>query len=448
MEILRTIWITLTSENEFLTKIITAPTIFIEAWIIITLITLVLKIDTSKKEKNFYIIILSFSSLITEFFIPTPYNVIINYLIMIILNRVFFKLKIVKLILSIIIPYSIFALIGLLILKPLLIIFKIDPNALNLLPIYRLIYQTMFYAISFLLILLFNSLNIRFIFYENINKKSRTIILLNLGFGIFTLSTQLIISFLYIKILSPVINILSLISLLGYFLISFYSLTRFIKLQVVTQNLESAENYNQTLTYLYDNVKAFQHDFNNMVFIIDGYIESNDIEGLKLYHKNLLSDCEKVNNTALLNPKLINNSGIYNLLMAKYKKASENNVEIHLEYFFDLEKLKMPIYEFARILGILLDNAIEAAQETNERKVNIQFRDSQMNNTQIITIENSFNNNSIDTKKIFEKGFSEKENHTGVGLWEVNQILKRISNANLITSINKNYFKQSLEIYY
>ena len=185
-----------------------------------------------------------------------------------------------------------------------------------------------------------------------------------------------------------------------------------------------------------------------MVFIIDGYIESKDIEGLKLYHKNLLSDCEKVNNTALLNPKLINNSGIYNLLMAKYKKASENNVEIHLEYFFDLEKLKMPIYEFARILGILLDNAIEAAQETNERKVNIQFRDSQMNNTQIITIENSFNNNSIDTKKIFEKGFSEKENHTGVGLWEVNQILKRISNANLITSINKNYFKQSLEIYY
>ncbi len=448
MEILRTIWITLTSENEFLTKIITAPTIFIEAWIIITLITLVLKIDTSKKEKNFYIIILSFSSLITEFFIPTPYNVIINYLIMIILNRVFFKLKIVKLILSIIIPYSIFALIGLLILKPLLIIFKIDPNALNLLPIYRLIYQTMFYAISFLLILLFNSLNIRFIFYENINKKSRTIILLNLGFGIFTLSTQLIISFLYIKILSPVINILSFISLLGYFLISFYSLTRVTKLQVVTQNLESAENYNQTLTYLYDNVKAFQHDFNNMVFIIDGYIESNDIEGLKLYHKNLLSDCEKVNNTALLNPKLINNSGIYNLLMAKYKKASENNVEIHLEYFFDLEKLKMPIYEFARILGILLDNAIEAAQETNERKVNIQFRDSQMNNTQIITIENSFNNNSIDTKKIFEKGFSEKENHTGVGLWEVNQILKRISNANLITSINKNYFKQSLEIYY
>ena len=217
MEILRTIWITLTSENEFLTKIITAPTVLIEAWIMLTFSTLVLKIETTKKEKMLYVLIFSISSLITEFFIPAPYNVIINYLVMFILNRVFFKLKIVKLILSIIIPYSIFALIGLLILKPLLIIFKIDPNALNLLPIYRLIYQTMFYAISFLLILLFNSLNIRFIFYENINKKSRTIILLNLGFGIFTLSTQLIISFLYIKILSPVINILSFISLLGYF---------------------------------------------------------------------------------------------------------------------------------------------------------------------------------------------------------------------------------------
>ena len=220
------------------------------------------------------------------------------------------------------------------------------------------------------------------------------------------------------------------------------------KLQITPENLENAENYNSTLSYLYDNVKAFKHDFDNMVFIIGGYIENNDINGLKTYYKNLEKDCERVNGLALLNPELINNSGIYNLLMSKYKKANDYKVEIHLEYFFDLQKLKMPIYEFSRILGILLDNALEAAKESNEKQVNILFRDSQRNHTQIITIENSYNNKDVDTSTIFEKGTTSKPNHTGMGLWEVNQILGRNNNVNLITSKNEIFFKQSIEIYY
>ena len=78
--------------------------------------------------------------------------------------------------------------------------------------------------------------------------------------------------------------------------------------------------------------------------------------------------------------------------MSKYKNANSKEVEIKLEFFFDFEKLKMPIYEFSRILGILLDNAIEAAKETKPKQVNIFFRDSSRNNTQIITIENTYNN--------------------------------------------------------
>ena len=58
----------------------------------------------------------------------------------------------------------------------------------------------------------------------------------------------------------------------------------------------------------------------------------------------------------------------------------------------------------------------------------IFFRDSSRNQTQIISIENSYTNKDVDTNKIFEKGITEKANHTGMGLWEVNQILKRHKN--------------------
>ena len=43
---------------------------------------------------------------------------------------------------------------------------------------------------------------------------------------------------------------------------------------------------------------------------------------------------------------------------------------------------------------------------------------------------------------------TEKKNHSGMGLWEVNQILKRTKNAKLITLKDENFFKQHLEIYY
>ena len=220
------------------------------------------------------------------------------------------------------------------------------------------------------------------------------------------------------------------------------------KLQIATTNLEVAENYNNTLSYLYDNVKAFKHDFDNMVFVIGGFIENNDMNKLAIYYKNLQKDCERVNELALLNPELINNSGIYNLLISKYKKATDYNVEIHLEYFFDLQKLKMPIYDFSRMLGILLDNSLEASKDSDEKQVKILFRDSQRNNTQIITIENSYSNKDVDTSSIFEKGKTSKENHSGMGLWEVKQILKRNNNVNLITTKDKINFKQSIEIYY
>lgn len=108
----------------------------------------------------------------------------------------------------------------------------------------------------------------------------------------------------------------------------------------------------------------------------------------------------------------------------------------------------MPIYDFSRILGIFLDNAIEAAASSNEKIIKVIFRDSQKSNVQIIQIENSYTNKNVDTNKIFKKGVTEKEQHLGMGLWEVMQILKRNNNVNLITEKNDLYFKQCLEIYY
>lgn len=175
---------------------------------------------------------------------------------------------------------------------------------------------------------------------------------------------------------------------------------------------------------------------------------TNDMEGLKKYYSQLQSDCQKVNNLYLLNPSIVNNDGIYNLITKKYQDADNKNIKVNMSFLLDLKTLNMPIYEFARILGILLDNAIEASSETKEKIINLTFRNDFKSSRQLVVIENTFNDNNLDTEQIYEKGTSSKENHTGLGLWTVRKIIKKHNNINLFTSKQNNFFSQQLEIYY
>jgi len=118
MEVLHSIWNLLISQNEMVTKIVAAPTVIIEDWLAFLLIASILKLDYTRKQKVLYITFLSLISLITEFVIPTPYNVFINYIIMFIVIKYVLHTNTIKTILAAILPTVVFALIGTLILKP------------------------------------------------------------------------------------------------------------------------------------------------------------------------------------------------------------------------------------------------------------------------------------------------------------------------------------------
>lgn len=448
MDVLINIWSLLTTENVTLTKIITSPMVLFEGWLIFLLITNTFKLTYSKKTKIIYILFLSLTSLITAFLIPEPYNAFFNYFINFLFLKFLFKENLIKTIILTIYPTTLFAIISTLFLKPFLIITTLSYDDVEGIPIFKMLYLTILYSLIFFVTLILKNIKVTLNFVNDLSKKNKNMVLLNALLGFFTLCIQLTITVFYTDVLPTAITLLSFISLLAYFFISFLSLNKIMELQITTQNLESAENYNKTLSILYDNVKAFKHDFDNMIFTIGGFINTDDMIGLKAYYESLEKECQNVNNVALLNPTLINNPGIYNLLTVKYKKAKDENVDIQLEFFFNLKTLHMPIYDFSRMLGIFLDNAIEAASVSNEKVIKIMFRDSPKSNVQTIQIENSYANKNINTKNIFEKGVTEKENHLGMGLWEVKQILKRNNNVNLITENNNSYFKQCLEIYY
>ena len=124
---------------------------------------------------------------------------------------------------------------------------------------------------------------------------------------------------------------------------------------------------------------------------------------------------------------------------------------MNFEIFLDLKTLNIKTYDLTRILGILLDNAIEASSKCEEKIINITIRKDNKVNRQLFIIENTYANKDVNTDRIFEKGYTSKieddgQSH-GLGLWEVRKILKKNNNLNLFTTKDSKLFKQQLEIY-
>ena len=449
MEFLNNIWTAISTPNETLITLLSIPLlIFIEAPLTFYLISNFFNIKFSKKQAFIYILSTGIIAVIANYLISFPFNIILNYAFAFIILFFVMKLSFTQTLIATIFPSIVFNLVGNLLFNPYLNILDISYDQATKIPIYRIPFAIFMYSIValFNFVLKYKNLSIKII--ENFSNKNKSIITLNFLFGLFNIIVQTILTINYIDILPIQFTFFNFICLLIYYCLSFYSLAKLMKLAVTTQKLESAKEYNKTLHILHDSVRGFKHDFDNIVTTIGDYIKTNDMKGLEKYYSQLEEDCEKVNNLYILNPDIINNPGIYNLLTTKYSEATEKGIKVNLTFLLDLKNLHMKIYEFARMLGILLDNAIDAASEADEKVLNIVFRKDSRNNRNIVLIENTYKDKNINIDEIFNKGVTGKENHTGLGLWEVKQILKKNNNINLYTNKNETYFSQQLEIYY
>lgn len=447
MNFLNNIWLSMTTENEMLTKIIGLPFIFIEVTISMLLFTSILRISASKKQKIIYILITSFIGIICSAFIPKPYSNIITLIAMPITVMLVFKVSILKALFAEFLPTICIVIIEMLITRIFLVIFHCTYEMLAYVPIYRLSAIILIYLLLFVIYIIISHHHFNMTSFDNISKKNKFMLFVNIIIALIVAFIQMYLIGYYNDKLPTFIILINIISLIAYFTISIYSLVKTMKLERTTADLEQEKLYNKTLQILHDNVRAFKHDFSNIIAGIGGYIATKYMDGLERYYKQLLQDCNQVNNLSSLSPDSINNPAVYTVLANKYYKADSLGIKINLETFVDFNSLHMGIYEFTRVLGILMDNAIEAASECDKKIINVIIRNDVQCNRQLLIIENTYNNKDVDIDRLSEKGYSTKPNNTGLGLWEVNKIIKRHKNLACFTSKTPEYFKQQFEIY-
>ena len=447
MEIFQTIWTALTTENEFLARAIFIPITFLESFLGMLLFSTLLNVTTTKKNKILYISTLSVLGTTFNLLIPNPYRSFINIGLIFACVKLFFKTNIIKSIISTIIPVGFSIISESLFIKLSMYYFKFNTMLLTNIPIYRLLIALGIQFLIFIFYLLIKYSKVQISIFENMSKKSKIIFIINLVFATIAILLQFLIAGFYLDKLPTYIVIFSNLSLIIYFILSIYTITKTTQYEIASLNLEQEKENNRILKNLQDDLRGFRHDFSNIMCTIGGYVQVKDIEGLSKYYSQIQKDVTKINNLGALNPDSINNPAVFTLIASKYSRALELGIEMNINVFLNLNTLNMKIYEFTRILGILLDNAIEAAKDCNEKIINLEIRKDTKRNRQLLIVENTYNNKDVDTERIYEKNFSTKSGNSGLGLWEVRQILKRNNNLNLFTSKNDKFFKQQLEMY-
>lgn len=449
MNILQTIWSALTTPNTTLTNILGIPLMFLDLTVCMLFFSTILNIQSTKRQKLTYVVVLGVIANIASFIIPTSYKIFFNMIVWPIAIFFILKTTIIKALLGEIVIMIITSILDFIFANIFLSLFNITSEMILVVPIYRIIVALSIYLIMFLLTKLINYFKINIQIFDNMSNKTKVLLIINALLIIIVLAMQFYLITFYSSTMPLSITIINIIGLIAYFAISLYSIISSSKLASTKQDLESANLTINSLSILHDNVRSFKHDFDNIVNSIGGYVVNEDMEGLKKYYNQLLEECNKTNNLYALSPKVINHPAIYHMLATKYYEADKENVTINLNVFLDLNEIetRMKIYDFTRILGILLDNAIEAAKACKKKVINVTFRKEISNDMIVVIIQNTYTNKDVDTEDIYKKGVSSKENHSGLGLWKIRQILMRNNNLNLFTSKDDEYFTQQFEIF-
>ena len=239
----------------------------------------------------------------------------------------------------------------------------------------------------------------------------------------------------------------------GMTIFAFITLIYIIYKDFKSDRLEN--NYNEMMEYVqkYEKIINEQgkknHEYNNQLTVIKGY--SKNPKKLEEYINSIIEDHKCGQNYTIRQLSNFPDGGIKGLIYHKLSKMEDNKIKYYLyidgeskdifEKKFDLKTYQ----DITKLLGVFLDNAIDASKEAKEKEIEIDIKNE--DNSIVITISNTYND-KIDKKQIGKKGFTTKGKGHGYGLSIVKDINKHNDNIETFNDIEEDKFTQTILIYY
>lgn len=224
------------------------------------------------------------------------------------------------------------------------------------------------------------------------------------------------------------------------------------KYKVIKEVKKTEELLNTITVYekRIDEDRILRHEMLNNLLALKSFDEKNSEEFNKTLDEFIMSCSNKsvgIKNIYKLPTGL--KGMVYYKINSLDNKKYNYNVNISKQVNIKLEKENYKEYiSLCKILGIILDNAIEACEKTKDKFLTIDVYNEKDN--VVIDVENSYKDKIFDINLIYKKNYSSKGNNRGLGLYVAKMLLKNSKylemNQEIINNIfvTKIYIKQKI----
>lgn len=208
--------------------------------------------------------------------------------------------------------------------------------------------------------------------------------------------------------------------------------------------LELNRYYYDTYKELIASIRDKQHDFKNHMNAIRGMLyTAESFEELKGQEEKYLNNIlMEIQDTTLITK--VENPIIAGFLSVRIREAESLGIEVEYDCAFLDRDIKVPEYLLIEMMGILLDNAVEAIHNLDVKKIEIFMRivDQRLS----FSVSNTYNSEGQNNVTLFfERGYSNKGSNRGIGLTKLKKMVNKF-NGEIILSENKINTADALKI--
>jgi two-component system sensor histidine kinase AgrC len=248
----------------------------------------------------------------------------------------------------------------------------------------------------------------------------------------------------FLMVSSVVLYFLFTISMI---VIVLYTTRKNYEAQKKVEYLENLNEYTKNLEMVYNNLRSFRHDYINIMASLAAYIDEKKYEELGTFFYEHILPMQKnltQKNGALNNLSNVNILELKSILYTKLLLAVNQDIEVNIDIPDQIDSIHIEPVDLTRMLGIYLDNAIEACLETEHPVIN--FHLGKMNQDIVFIISNSFIDKGLSVDQMLKKEVTTKGAGHGIGLYNVSEVLNRYNNIYQETLIKEGLFIQQVQI--